>query len=175
MFQTFQIPEHFDLAAVAHSTGNQPKRSREPFVKGPVPLSWIYAAGALPGKALAVGLLLWHEAGCSQSRTVPLRISKARNFGIHHDTAKRAWKALEQAGLISVRHINGRCLEVTILDAPIASRPPKGARARHASEGCGAHLDKRLLICDGAKNANLPRRRNPQLRKNENKNNRNEN
>jgi hypothetical protein len=96
----------------------KPQRLKGAFLRGPIPMAWLYRAGSLPGKALAVGLLLWQEAGCRGSKTVRFRISKARAFACHHDTAKRGWQALEAAGLIRVRHIPGQRLEVTILDAP---------------------------------------------------------
>jgi hypothetical protein len=97
-------------------------RSKEPFLCGPVPMGWLYSAGSLPGKTLHVSLLLWHEVGCHKSRTIRFHISKARRYGIHLDSARRALKALEAGGLISVRRIPGQCSEVTILD--VASSPP---------------------------------------------------
>ena len=95
-------------------------RQTKPFLKGPVPMDWLYAAGSLPGQCLHVGILLWHESGMANNRTVPFRPSKARKFGRHRDTARRAIKHLENAGLIAVHYQPGRCLEITILDVPAA-------------------------------------------------------
>lgn len=89
----------------------------EVFLKGPIPWAWLLRAGQLPGRALHVALVLWREAGCKNSRTVPFRLSLALQFGIHADTARRGLHALAKAGLISTRYVPGRHLEVTLLDA----------------------------------------------------------
>jgi hypothetical protein len=88
----------------------------EVFLKGPIPWAWLLRAGRLPGRALHVALVLWREAGCKNSRTVPFRLSLAVQFGVHADTARRGLHALESAGLISSRYIPGRYLEVTLLN-----------------------------------------------------------
>jgi hypothetical protein len=93
-------------------------KSGEKFVKGPVPWSWIEAAGRLRGQALLVGMLLWREAGCVKSRTVRLSQSRAAGLGMHRDTAKRALRSLQEAGLVSLYRRPGRALDVTLLDAP---------------------------------------------------------
>jgi hypothetical protein len=97
-------------------------RAGEPFLKGPIPWTWLAAAAGLPGKALAVGLVVWREAGCRGVRTVPLRLGAVARLGMHPDTAKRGLRALERAGLVAVRRRPGRCPDVTIreadLDAP---------------------------------------------------------
>ena len=92
------------------------RRQTQPFLLGPVPMPWLYRAGRLRGHALHIGILLWHEAGMRRNRTVKLSITKAREFGIHRDTAIRAVRDLERAGLVSIRYNPGECLEVTILD-----------------------------------------------------------
>jgi len=89
----------------------------EVFLKGPIPWAWLVRAGQLPGRALHVALVLWREAGCRNSRTVPFRLALAVQFGVHPDTARRGLHALAKAGLISTRYIPGRYLEVTLLDA----------------------------------------------------------
>lgn len=108
------------LAALRTRTATAPPRHKpgEAFLKGPIPWSWIEQASRLPGKALAVALLLWRVAGCERKRTVRFRLSQTVPFGCHPDTARRGLVALESANLVSVRYIPGRCLEVTLLDAP---------------------------------------------------------
>jgi hypothetical protein len=108
------------LAALRSRPGRRPPRHKpgEAFLKGPIPWRWIERAGRLPGKALAVALLLWKEAGCGRTRTVRFRPVQSRAFGCHPDTARRGLAALKLAGLVSVRQVPGRCLEVTLLDAP---------------------------------------------------------
>lgn len=88
----------------------------EVFLKGPIPWDWIVQAGQLPGRALHVALVLWREAGCRHSRTVPFRLSLARQFGMHPATARRALHALEKSNLVALRYIPGRHLEVTLQD-----------------------------------------------------------
>jgi hypothetical protein len=94
----------------------RPRRSSRPdrFLKGPVSWSWLRSAMVLPGKALAVGLMLWLERGITGNRTVAFCLPRAAADGIPAKTARRAMHALEQAGLVSVRRKPGRGLEVTI-------------------------------------------------------------
>ncbi len=107
------------LSAIRAPTKRLPRhKPGENFLLGPVPWRWIEQAGRLSGKALAVGLMLWREAGCNKSPTVRFRLAAATAFGCHQDTARRGLEALEAAGLVSVRYIPGRCLEVTLLNAP---------------------------------------------------------
>jgi hypothetical protein len=86
------------------------------FLKGPISWTWIHQAMHLPGKSLAVGLMLWRESGCMKNRTVRFCLSRAVTDGIPVTTARRAIRALEQAGLVTVRRKLGCGLEVTLLD-----------------------------------------------------------
>jgi len=95
---------HVDKRPPRHEHG-------EKFLKGPLPWQWIEAAGALPGKALAVGLAVWQKAGVQNERTVPLNLSR---LGISRCTAQRALHALEMAKLVSVEHRAGRPPLVTL-------------------------------------------------------------
>jgi hypothetical protein len=69
----------------------------------------------LPGKALAVGLVAWREAGCRNECTVPVNLSALR---MPRRTAQRALQALEAAGLVAVEHRDGRPPLVTLNSAP---------------------------------------------------------
>jgi hypothetical protein len=91
-------------------------RQPGPFLKGPVPMDWIYAAGGLPGQCLHVGIVLWHEVGIAGSRTVKFRPSKASRYGMHRDTSRRALKRLQKAGLINTHIRPGQCLEIEVLN-----------------------------------------------------------
>lgn len=95
----------------------RPPRHRpgERFLKGPVPWRWVEAAARLPGKALAVGLAAWREAGCRRARSVPLNLSA---LAVPRRTAQRGLDALEGAGLVAVDRRRGRPPLVTLLDAP---------------------------------------------------------
>ena len=87
----------------------------EKFLKGPIPWDWLLPAMALPGKALAVGLVIWREAGCRNARTVPVNLS---HMAIPRRTAQRGLQALLTAGLVSVQHRDGRPTLVTLLNNP---------------------------------------------------------
>src|SRR5262245_54476977 len=97
-----------------------PRKRRGRFIKGPLPLSWVKAAGMLPGKALVVGMMLWFESGMKKTRTVIFPFARAVSDGIPKSTVRRAIRGLEEVGLIAVVRKPGRRLEVTILDAPSA-------------------------------------------------------
>jgi hypothetical protein len=94
-------------------------RPGEKFLKGPIPLNWIVVAGRLKGKTLHLGCLLWLKAGIEKARTISFNAAQGEVFGMSKDSARRALRRLEGAGLISTRYLPGRCLEVTILEAKI--------------------------------------------------------
>ncbi len=103
----------------ARATPAIPGRTKR-FLKGPVPLGWLLAAGQLPGKALHIGVALWHQVGlCGGSRTVKLRWKLMGEFGVTRHSGYRALKALEAAGLISVVRHPGRSPVVTVCDCPV--------------------------------------------------------
>jgi hypothetical protein len=114
--------EAADGAAPMPGTTKRPPRPRrtERFLRGPVPWRWLQRAMALPGKALAVGLILWHLRGMAGRRTVTFCLARAAADGIPTTTARRAVRALERAGLVAICRKPGRGLEVTLLDAPVA-------------------------------------------------------
>lgn len=86
------------------------------FLKGPIPLMWLALAATLPGKALAVGMLIWFLQGLQKNRTVKLAPSWLRRFGIERQAAYRALKALEHARLITIARKRGASPTVTIVD-----------------------------------------------------------
>jgi hypothetical protein len=95
--------------------GSQTRRAQR-FLKGPVPWPWLRRAMTLPGKALAIGLILWLRRGITGRRTVHFCLSRAE--GISPKSARCAIRRLEAAGLIEVVRQPGRGLKVTILGAP---------------------------------------------------------
>jgi hypothetical protein len=86
------------------------------FLKGPIPLTWLALAATLPGKALAIGMLIWFLQGVQKRRTVKLAPSWLRRFSIERQAAYRALKALEHARLITVARKRGESPMVTIVD-----------------------------------------------------------
>lgn len=103
------------------SSRNKPKarpvvKPGRQFVKAP--LGWLALAGALPGKALAVGLALWFLRGVKRKSTVRLTIGTLEKFRIERRACYRALRQLEDARLVEVTRRQGRGPSVTILDAP---------------------------------------------------------
>ncbi len=93
------------------------RHQRGKFLKGPIPWDWLTKAVDLPGKVLALSLVLWREVGCQKSYTVRLSPSAVKAFGVSRTTAYVALTRLEHAGLVSVERHRGRAPRVTILDS----------------------------------------------------------
>jgi hypothetical protein len=83
-----------------------------------VPWTWVTAAAALPGRALAAGLAIWFAAGCKNTGTVSVTLARMGELGLSEAAARRAVWALERAGLIAVERRPGRGLLVTLNDPP---------------------------------------------------------
>jgi hypothetical protein len=122
-------PDHLRLNGTTfQATRATPPPPRKPprhrpgewFLRGPVPWPWLEIAARLPGKALAVALCLWREAG-RQGRPVIKLCLRRVGLGVSEQAARRALQALETAGLVTVERPPGRGLVVTLLDAPIES------------------------------------------------------
>jgi hypothetical protein len=119
-------PDHLRLnGATTETAPERPAKPKKPprhrpgewFLRGPIPWPWLDAAARLPGKALAVALCLWREAGRRRQRTVKLCLGRV-GLGVSKYAARRAIRYLETAGLVSVLRERGRGLEVTLLDLP---------------------------------------------------------
>ena len=115
-------PERWGLGGSPAPAPAPGKPTRRPpprrFLKGPVPMDWLGLAMRLRGKALAVGVLLWHLGGMAGSRTVRFCLARASASGIPASTARRAVNDLAAHGLVSVVRRPGQGLDVTILDCP---------------------------------------------------------
>jgi len=103
------------------------RHSRMRFLKGPIPLRPIAIAACLPGKALAVYLILRHRRDLTREPTVTLPAQLLSDFGVDTDSKARALRALEGAGLITVERMDGRAARVTLLDEPSVGRQPRRA------------------------------------------------
>ena len=89
----------------------------EKFIRGHLPPILFYRAARLRGRALAVYLVLWHEAGFKEDPVVKLSNSNRwmMMVGISRYSKKRALDALEHDGLISVERSEKASPVVTIL------------------------------------------------------------
>ncbi len=92
-----------------HKTG-------EHFLKGPVPLYWLAKAACCGGRALHVAAILWYRAGLENRRTVKIPRWVADKFGLSTDAKSRGVRALESAGLVSVKRRTGCSPVVTLLE-----------------------------------------------------------
>lgn len=90
-------------------------RNRELFIKGPIPLYWLSAAAALPGKALNAALVILWLAGMSKDKEFQITGASLRHLTISEDAFRDGLKRLEQADLIRVNQAPGRRPRVTVL------------------------------------------------------------
>jgi hypothetical protein len=103
------------LSLRATSRRRQPRHRAYPFLKGPIPLSWLTSAAQQRGHALHVGLALWYLVGVSKSMTVNLRPTVLRSFGVSRFAGYRALDVLVHAGLVEVKRHRGRSPVVTVV------------------------------------------------------------
>jgi hypothetical protein len=105
------------MTAPAKPKKRPPRFLRGEFLRGPIPWPWLLGAMALPGQALAVGLILWREAGIENNRTLSVNHALFGKCGIKPGASRFAMENLEHAGLIAVQRPPGRNQEVTILES----------------------------------------------------------
>jgi hypothetical protein len=94
----------------------------EAFLGAKIPMSWIERATCLPGKTWPVAVALWFVGGRSSSAEVTLTAKTLKRFALTRKVVYRALGHLERAGLVKVRHRNGRKPLVTILPVPASER-----------------------------------------------------
>jgi hypothetical protein len=136
------VTDPFDPARLAAPPAGLPPPARpprhapgEPFLKGPIPWGWLTTAAALPGQALAVGLVAWFRAGCENRRTVTVTLARLTRMGMSESTARRGLRALEGAGLVTTERRPGRAARVTLLTPPPAAAPDRTPAATLPGRG----------------------------------------
>ena len=88
---------------------------KEPFLKGPIPLSWLVKAGTFSKSALMVGLVLWHMDGMKGQKTFRVgRGDIAKLLGVSQLNVLRGIKRLEEGNLIFVLREPGQKLIITM-------------------------------------------------------------
>ncbi|MCH7914288.1 MAG: hypothetical protein IH856_14815 [Deltaproteobacteria bacterium] len=105
---------------------------QSPYIRT-IPLSWICRATGLPGKASAVGLVLWYLSGVSKSKTVKLTRLWLSRFGLLPETGRRGLRALERAKLVHVKRSGNKTPRVTLL---AVSKACKTALNKTQGQGC---------------------------------------
>ena len=110
-----QIDSRLSEQSIRRREKQYESRQQE-FIKGPLPLPWMIAATALPGKyPLAVALVIQFRAGLEKTSTELRLTSKMlQRFGINRLAGYRALAVLEDAGLVTVDRKPGRCPLVSI-------------------------------------------------------------
>ncbi len=90
-------------------------RKQELFLKGPIPLSWLSTAAALPGKALNVALAVRWVSDISKAAEIHVTKVALHHFGLSEDAYRDGLKRLEQAGLVAVVRKAGQRARVRLL------------------------------------------------------------
>lgn len=113
--EALRLPEPLPSETPMYISVPVERRSKSAlFLKGPVPLDWLAAAGRLPAKALQVAIVIWHRAGIARTNAVPVPTQLLTAFGVDRFAKRRALDALASAGLITVQHHRGRSPIATI-------------------------------------------------------------
>jgi len=120
-----------DVAILQRSEGATVSNHRPLY--GPIPWAWLLPALRLPGPALQVAMACWLSAGWERSAEFELGLSAWGEVGLSRSAAGRGLRALERAGLVSVRDRPGQKPIVTVQDAP--QRPHGGSDESHEEAG----------------------------------------
>lgn len=122
------LPERL-CEASSRRRRDKTRREQSQFLKGPVPTAWLAQAAKLPGKALAVGIVIWFRSGLLQREdNIDVTDTQCRRFGVDRKARYRALQSLEHGGLIAVSRQRGRCPRVRIVRVHPASSDHDGVR-----------------------------------------------
>ncbi len=93
------------------------------FIRGPIPMVWVSAAAALPGKALNVALaLLWLD-GMQKIGTIKVTKKALELFNISADAYRDGLCRLRAVGLVKVQDRPGRRAAVEIIRSRADASP----------------------------------------------------
>ena len=92
-------------------------KHKEPFLSGPIPLSWLQRAGQIQRKsALLVGLTLWYLAGMEKRRTqLTLSAKRCELLGLGKRGVRNGLADLQNAGLIRFKKNRGTSARVELI------------------------------------------------------------
>jgi hypothetical protein len=138
------LPDLDHLRLPPSATAPRSPRSRPPrhrpqsaFLKGPIPWDWLDRAGRLPGKALAVGLVLWQKAGLCNSQTIGICQARLDALGLREASLGSSRPGQGPEGRLleaiyalgnQVARIECRCREAQTAEAAPSGRPRGGAK-----------------------------------------------
>ena len=113
---------------VTPGTAPATKIAKVYFLRGPIPLPWLQRAASLPGKAYALGTILWWFKGMNPTKPIKVTTKSLKGFSVSEDAYRDGLKRLEEAGLVSVMRNKGQraLIEIIVLEDE-AVRPPKAA------------------------------------------------
>lgn len=119
-----------DLAAIAAARLDKaPKRHRnELFVRGPFQLQQLLAVAGLPGKALAVWLLVHHQVRMTRKAEVTLPAMLLTTANIDRYAKMRALRDLERMRLIHVRRMPGQMPRISLAKLPCEGEAQTGRK-----------------------------------------------
>ena len=116
--------ESISLPPVADVKSKYKARQTEPFLRGPVRMSWIAKAYEVAGgNGLMLGLKLWWVSGMVGSKTFFVNVRRLE-VGQALRSKRRVLKTLEVAGLIKRTHEPGKRLKVELLTTKQEARGP---------------------------------------------------
>ena len=99
-------------------------RQIEPFLRGPVPMSWLMEAFKVAGGGgLMLGLRLWWVKGMTGGKVISVNVSRLET-GQSQRNKWRMLKLLEGAGLLRKTPQPGKRLQIELLAKKQASRDP---------------------------------------------------
>lgn len=112
---------HAQAPKEVRGSGRLPKVDRrDGYFGGNIPMRWFNRAACLPGKALALSVLIWHWATLEKRRaTIAVRPGDVRAAGISRNAMYHALTTLEHDGLVKVDRRRGRAAVVQILDVKL--------------------------------------------------------
>ena len=106
----------------------------EPFLKGPIPMSWIKTAAELPGKALQLGIAIWWLRPMAKTENFKLTQKALDYVGISRDASYDALARLEASGLIRVQRLPGQRPLVGVLNTEAACTVKAVSPLRRANQ-----------------------------------------
>jgi hypothetical protein len=104
----------FGVRTSGVETAQDTTPGKPPFIPA-FPLHWLTRLAPLPGKTLAVYLVLYFRSRVERSRTVTLTTATLEAFGISRREKQLALQRLEQTGLITVERRPRRNPRVTLV------------------------------------------------------------
>jgi hypothetical protein len=113
-------------AALPPAPKTHRRRQREPFLPGPVPMSWLAKAQTLTKSAMGVAIALWFQKGV-RGQGGPVKVTSAvrRHMGLSNDQTRRGIQALVTAGLLRVcKGGRGRCAIVELVTSRTVKAVP---------------------------------------------------